>query len=182
MRIGRHEMDFGAGRLISAAEGLNVLSAAWIQFQNHGWFGHGQNSKETLEIELHGDDDWPEDPMLVERTIPDRTRDPEDPRPSTFLNTVTHWWDGSQIYGSSQAQNKELRTGEDGKMILVDGKLLFMAVPRLAEEQPFFLLDPARLDVDARREEQRFVFVVRNEGDEIDPIWVWLNWERALER
>lgn len=32
-----------------------------------------------------------------------------------------------------------------------DGKLLYMAVPRLAEEQPFFLLDPARLDVGARQ-------------------------------
>jgi 5-formyltetrahydrofolate cyclo-ligase len=28
---------------------------------------------------------------------------------------------------------------------LVDGKLLYMAVPRLAERDPFFLLDPARL-------------------------------------
>jgi 5-formyltetrahydrofolate cyclo-ligase len=33
---------------------------------------------------------------------------------------------------------------------VADGKLLYMAVPRLAEEQPFFLLDPARLDVSAR--------------------------------
>ncbi len=33
---------------------------------------------------------------------------------------------------------------------LADGKVLFMAVPRLAEEHPFFLLDPAELDVDAR--------------------------------
>src|SRR5262245_1537437 len=28
---------------------------------------------------------------------------------------------------------------------LLDGKLLYMAVPRLAERDPFFLLDPARL-------------------------------------
>jgi hypothetical protein len=105
------------------AEGLNVLAGAWIQFQNHGWFGHGENSKETLEIELQGDDPWTDDPMVVERTIPDRTRDPEDDRPSTYINKVTHWWDGSAIYGSSQEQNKELRTGEDGKMILIDGKL-----------------------------------------------------------
>ena len=61
--------------------------------------------------------------MVVERTIPDRTRDPEDPRPSTYINKVTHWWDGSAIYGASQAQNSDLRTGEDGKMILIDGRL-----------------------------------------------------------
>src|SRR3954452_45969 len=33
---------------------------------------------------------------------------------------------------------------------LEDGKLLFMAVPRLAEEEPFFLLDPEHLDRSAR--------------------------------
>jgi len=33
---------------------------------------------------------------------------------------------------------------------LEDGKLLFMAVPRLAEEEPFFLLDPERLAGSAR--------------------------------
>jgi len=32
-----------------------------------------------------------------------------------------------------------------------DGKLLYMAVPRLADAQPFFLLDPTQLDVAARR-------------------------------
>jgi 5-formyltetrahydrofolate cyclo-ligase len=34
---------------------------------------------------------------------------------------------------------------------LADGKLLDMAVPRLADERPFVLLDPERLDVPPRR-------------------------------
>jgi 5-formyltetrahydrofolate cyclo-ligase len=34
---------------------------------------------------------------------------------------------------------------------LADGKLLYIAVPRLADERPFILLDPARLDVPPRR-------------------------------
>jgi 5-formyltetrahydrofolate cyclo-ligase len=34
---------------------------------------------------------------------------------------------------------------------LADGKLLYMAVPRLVDERPFILLDPARLQVPARR-------------------------------
>jgi 5-formyltetrahydrofolate cyclo-ligase len=34
---------------------------------------------------------------------------------------------------------------------LEDGKLLFMAVPRLAEAEPFFLLDPERLTDSARK-------------------------------
>ena len=36
--------------------------------------------------------------------------------PPTYVNTVTHWWDGSQIYGSTEERNRELRSGEDGKM------------------------------------------------------------------
>jgi len=34
--------------------------------------------------------------------------------------------------------------------VLAEGKLLFMAVPRLADEHPFFLLDPSELEVGAR--------------------------------
>jgi 5-formyltetrahydrofolate cyclo-ligase len=34
---------------------------------------------------------------------------------------------------------------------LADGKLLYMAVPRLAAERPFILLDPGRLEVPPRR-------------------------------
>jgi 5-formyltetrahydrofolate cyclo-ligase len=34
---------------------------------------------------------------------------------------------------------------------LADGKLLYMAVPRLGDERPFILLDPGRLEVPARR-------------------------------
>jgi len=34
---------------------------------------------------------------------------------------------------------------------LADGKLLYMAVPRLADEHPFILLDPTRLEVPPRR-------------------------------
>lgn len=113
------------------ATGLNVLAAAWIQFQNHGWFGHGENAPETLAIELADDDPWGED-MLVQRTTPDRTRDPEDPRPATYINRVTHWWDGSAIYGSSKEQNGALRSGEDGKLLLVDGKLPLEDDPVLA--------------------------------------------------
>ncbi|MCW2854887.1 MAG: peroxidase [Marmoricola sp.] len=114
------------------ATGLNVLAAAWIQFQNHGWFGHGTNDPDRVfEIELGPDDDW-DGEMLIERTTADRTRDPEDGRPSTYLNKVTHWWDGSAIYGSSEDQNRVMRSGEDGKMLLIDGKLPLEEDPVLA--------------------------------------------------
>jgi hypothetical protein len=41
--------------------------------------------------------------MLVPRTQPDPTRTGnKEEAPVTFINEVTHWWDGSQIYGSDQ--------------------------------------------------------------------------------
>ena len=33
-------------------------------------------------------------------------------------NTETHWWDGSQIYGSDQATQDRLRSGDGGKLRL----------------------------------------------------------------
>ena len=107
------------------ATSLNLLAGAWIQFQNHGWFGHGANDPDTvIEVPLpEGDDQWPEDRMLVRGTHPDRTQMDGNGAAPTYINTVTHWWDGSQIYGSDEARNRKLRTGEGGKMILEDGRL-----------------------------------------------------------
>ncbi|KAA0025066.1 peroxidase [Antrihabitans cavernicola] len=104
---------------------LNVLAACWIQFQNHGWFGHGENSpSEYIDIELDDNDEWPEGtPMRVRATSPDRSRADTEGDPPTYVNTVTHWWDGSQIYGSTEARNRELRTGASGKLIVEDGML-----------------------------------------------------------
>lgn len=103
---------------------LNLLAAAWIQFQNHDWFFHGDNPPESpIEIPLATDDEWPDRPMCVRRTLPDEVAQTTAAGPRTFTNTVTHWWDGSQIYGSSEERCRALRTGEDGKMAMIDGRL-----------------------------------------------------------
>ena len=104
---------------------LNVLAACWIQFQNHDWFGHGENDPDTfIEVELPPNDDWPDgEVMKVKATIADRTRTGKSGLPPTFVNTVTHWWDLSQVYGSTEERNRELRTGEDGKLKIEDGML-----------------------------------------------------------
>src|SRR5262245_3474934 len=56
---------------------------------------------------------------------------------------------------------------------LADGKLLYMAVPRLAEDKPFFLLDPARL-VDGPRAASSIKGAPRNartvDVDELAPV------------
>jgi hypothetical protein len=112
------------------AETLNVLAGCWIQFQNHDWFGHGENMPdEHIEVPV-GDDEWGEDPMLVRRTHPDRTHLRDD-EPPTYINTVTHWWDGSQIYGSTEERNRELRSGEGGKLLVEDGRLPNETNPKL---------------------------------------------------
>ena len=60
---------------------LNVLAAAWIQFEVHDWFSHGPNDlKEPYEIALDDGDDWPENPMIIRRTPRDATSDPAGPR------------------------------------------------------------------------------------------------------
>src|SRR3954454_19745941 len=116
------------------AVNLNVLAAAWIQFENHNWFFHGRGkSDETLEVPLDPGDDWHESPMHVRRSLPmpahhGRGGGAEDPGSSVdfdFSNTETHWWDGSQIYGASKDKQDALRTFKDGKLKLSDeGRLL----------------------------------------------------------
>ena len=98
------------------AETLNVLAAAWIQFQNHGWFNHIRDEDNHIEIPLKPGDNWHEDKMRIQRTKPDATRDDNKNFPPTFQSDQTHWWDASQIYGSSKEREKQLRTFQDGKM------------------------------------------------------------------
>ena len=92
------------------ATSMNVLSAAWIQFEVHDWFSHGPNdTKEPYEIPLEDDDDWHERPMVIRRTPRDETSEPG--APQTWRTRNTHWWDGTQIYGSGDLAVRE-RTGE----------------------------------------------------------------------
>ncbi len=96
---------------------LNVLAAAWIQFEVHDWFSHGKpEEKDPWEIPLEDDDPWAEKPMRVPRTHPDPSTDPD--QPPTYVTDDTHWWDGSQIYGRDPAFADALRSGEHGKLKL----------------------------------------------------------------
>ncbi|RLU82311.1 peroxidase [Streptomyces griseocarneus] len=106
------------------ASSLNLLAAAWIQFQNHGWFSHGTaTAGEPLDVPLPEGDDWPRCPMLVPRSGTAAVPPTGPARPPVYENTVTHWWDGSQLYGSSEERCRDLRTGERGRLAVPDGRL-----------------------------------------------------------
>jgi hypothetical protein len=94
---------------------LNLLAGAWIQFEVHDWFSHGQNETENpWRIELAADDPWPQHPMEVQRTRRDPSSDPGGP--PSFVTADTHWWDGSQIYGSDPVFARAIRSGEAGQL------------------------------------------------------------------
>src|SRR5262245_32389004 len=110
---------------------LNVLVPAWLQFMVHDWLSHGPTSPDKPhEIPLPKDDDWEDgEPhktgvMIVRRTQPDRLTSPADAgQPAAYRNTETHWWDGSQIYGSSRKRQTAVRTNPDTRRLRDDGKI-----------------------------------------------------------
>lgn len=118
------------------AKSINLLAAAWIQFQSHDWFSHGEPIEEfPMEVDTSNDpehDRWPTQPMLVRRTRPDPTRAKGDNLPGfiqpqscnpvastksnlgcpvTFVNSEAHWWDASQVYGTQPSRTKALTNG-----------------------------------------------------------------------
>ena len=116
-----------------AVEGLNALVAAWLQFMIHDWFSHGPGpSGDIWEVPLVDDDPWPEHPMAIPKTPPDPTRpDAADGQPPSFVNTETHWWDGSSLYGTNLEHQQKVRSGTDGKLHIDVNSLL----PRTSDRQ-----------------------------------------------
>jgi hypothetical protein len=99
---------------------LNLLAAAWIQFQTHDWFNHGNPrpiNDDPLDVPIPPGDSWPDGKMAVRRTRSDPTRRPNDHAgPTTYANAETHWWDASQIYGDNPTAGAKYRTWQDGKL------------------------------------------------------------------
>ncbi|GAA2120898.1 peroxidase family protein [Nocardioides bigeumensis] len=108
---------------------LNLWAAAWIQFQNADWVSHGSNDESrTVSIPLAEDDplrSYGIDHLSIHPTQTDPTRRPEDEGlPPTFLNEVTHWWDGSQLYGSDWDTQRRVRSMAGGKLLIGDDGIL----------------------------------------------------------
>src|SRR3954467_3329279 len=93
-------------REFQPATTLNVLAAAWIQFENHNWFFHGRGKEgEVMEVPLPEGDDSPAGPMSVRRAISTpanqggagSSNGSSSNGSGVHGNTETHWWDGSQL-------------------------------------------------------------------------------------
>lgn len=103
------------------ATSLNMLAAAWIQFMTRDWFTHGTGDKNNMwQIPLPAGDNFPQNPMLIPKTIGDPTRPPGTgaTAPPTHANLQTPWWDGSQLYPTDAAVQSSVRTGSSGKLRL----------------------------------------------------------------
>jgi Animal haem peroxidase len=104
------------------AKSLNVLAAAWIQYEVHDWLSHNTESANPITVPLAPGDPWPEPPMEIPSTIPDPR--PADPgMPPVYATDDTHWWDASQIYGYDETFQRLARTGINGHLALGDDGL-----------------------------------------------------------
>ena len=99
------------------ARSLNLLAAAWIQFQVHDWVNHARHplGKQDVVVPLPpGMDGWSNtpggEPEPVMR-IAGNVSVGGDGSELVFQNQVSHWWDGSEIYGTDHQAALDLREG-----------------------------------------------------------------------
>jgi hypothetical protein len=109
---------------------FNVLAAFWIQFMTHDWFSHlqeGRNAKELMPVGCDSAEAVAAGCRRDDRI--DRAAIDKDDDPPTFShagkrylaraykttrNTVTAWWDASQIYGYDETSRRRVkRDGAD---------------------------------------------------------------------
>jgi Animal haem peroxidase len=116
------------------ADTLNVLAAFWIQFQTHDWFSHleeGRNGPGLMPTgcQAKGADCRPDDridrSLFADLEAPPRFTAGGRSRPAraykTSRNTVTAWWDASQLYGSDEASLRRVKRdpSDVAKLLLV---------------------------------------------------------------
>jgi Animal haem peroxidase len=128
---------------------LNVLAAAWIQFEVHDWVSHGFTDDRPFHVPLPADDPWPDQEMAAKQAQPGGTpkemaikRTAPDPAPDSwgppaFVTGDSHWWDASQIYGSTADFADAIR-GPRGRLLIDD-----LGLPPEAAAQFVDLTGPA---------------------------------------
>ena len=94
---------------------LNLLAAAWIQYMVHDWFVHKTSKTETFDVPVAPRDDWEAQSIRVPKSVPEAAP-AGSTRPPAYANMNSHWWDGSQIYGSDREMAAKLRANVGGKL------------------------------------------------------------------
>jgi hypothetical protein len=70
--------------------------------------------------------------MRIPRILPDPSRPESATGPITSVNGITHWWDGSSLYGSTAEEQDRVRSHVDGKLRLTsEGKIPLPEDPEL---------------------------------------------------
>ena len=101
------------------ARSLNLLAAAWIQFQVHDWVSHARYplGRDDVRVPLPPGMTWSNTPggpleheMRIAGNIPFPDQRPNRMSP-VFPNGTTPWWDGSEVYGADTTQSGQLREG-----------------------------------------------------------------------
>ncbi len=109
---------------------LNVLAAAWIQFQVHDWVAHKRYPLGTRDVVVplpRGAAPWTNTPggsAETEMRIAGNEPWPgsSEDRP-VFANDASHWWDGSQVYGATADAAERLRESGGARLRLQNGHL-----------------------------------------------------------
>ena len=101
------------------AKSLNVLAAAWIQFQVHDWVNHerfelGEKGKDIV-LPRPGAEPWRNHknlpPEAAMRIADNKVMAHAPAGYPVFANIATPWWDGSEVYGADEKKAAELRAG-----------------------------------------------------------------------
>ena len=105
------------------ARSLNILAAAWIQFQVHDWVNHarfklGQDGgKYDVKVPMPPGATWQSSvdgpaEQVMRIAGNEWARKPDEARgepPVYFGNAASHWWDGSEVYGADEQGARRLR-------------------------------------------------------------------------
>ncbi|MEV6954846.1 peroxidase family protein [Streptomyces sp. NPDC051183] len=114
------------------ATSLNIIAAAWIQFQVHDWVQHKRFpvTVKSVEVPLPPGETWQNTPggpqEKVMRFGADEAVVPPggEGSPILFASNVSHWWDGSEVYGGDISVAMSLREANGGAGLrLEDGHL-----------------------------------------------------------
>jgi hypothetical protein len=111
------------------ATSLNLLAAAWIQFQVHDWVNHaryGLDGDHDVKVPMPGGRTWRNttggrDENLMRIAGNKALAVGPDATQRLFANSASHWWDASEVYGADEGKVASLREG--AKIRLTEGYL-----------------------------------------------------------